>query len=109
MKVQVSKAPPQKYVCVHIFTYLQDVSAGEGEGGRCLRPCDWLSWHLTLVSLEMGTRRQALGRTAISLWHEAAPLERNRTGCDGEIKGGWDGWMDGWRGEERVLGGGEVE
>ncbi len=54
----------------------------QGGWGESVRP--WLSRHLTLVSLEMGTRRQALmGRTAISLWEEAAPLERNRTGCDG--------------------------
>lgn len=63
-----------------------------------------LSRHLTLVSLEMGTRRQALmGCTAISLREEAAPLERNRTGCDGGMDGyrrwgGRGGWQTGTAG-----------
>lgn len=30
-----------------------------------------------------------MGHRAISLWEEAAPLERNRTGCDG----GREGWV----------------
>lgn len=28
-----------------------------------------------------------MGHTAISLWEEAVPLERNRTGCDGGTGG----------------------
>lgn len=49
-----------------------------------------LSRHLTLVILEMGTRRRALiGRTLISLRDEAASLERNRTGCNGRVHGFW--------------------
>lgn len=44
-----------------------------------------------LISLEMGTRQQALmGCTAISLWEEAAPLERNRTGWGREGRAGLD-------------------
>lgn len=47
------------------------------------------SRHLNLVSLKMGTWRWALiGRMAISLYEEAAPLERNRTGWDGGMEGG---------------------
>lgn len=62
-----------------------------GGWGEFVRPCfrrHWLSRHLTLISLEMGTRQQALmGWTAVSLWEEAAPLERNRTGCDEAMDG----------------------
>lgn len=47
-----------------------------------------LSQHLTLVILEMGTRRRALiGRTSMSLRDEEAPPERNRTGCNGRVHG----------------------
>lgn len=63
-----------------------DVENGDGE--RPFFRGHWLSRHLTLISLEMGTRQQALmGWMAVSLWEEAAPLERNRTGCDEAMDG----------------------